>query len=111
MQSSLIKSDFNKARVSFNVAQFKKETQLVPIHRVNFPQEDSLVLGNQVLEVSYWLRRDESKVVQPEDFRLVADFNVLNKADSTITIRLEQRPPFVSDIRVNRANIRVYEIK
>ena len=111
VQSSLIKSDFNKAKVSFNVAQFKKETQLVPIQRVNFPQKDSLILSNQVLEVSYWLRRDESKVVQPEDFRLVADFNVLNKADSTITIRLEHRPPFVSDIRVNRANIRVYEIQ
>jgi hypothetical protein len=111
VQSSLIEADYTKVKVSFNVAQFKKETQLVPIHRINFPQKDSFILGNQVLEVSYWLRRDESKVVQPEDFRLIADFNSLNKTDSTITIRLEQKPMFVSDIRVNRASIRVYEVK
>lgn len=111
VQSSLIEPDNNKVRVRFEVAQFRKETQLVSIHTVNFPEKDSIVLANSVLEVSYWLRKEEAKPVRPEDFRLVADFTHLNKADSTITIRLEQKPPYVNDVRVNKGAIRIYEVK
>jgi hypothetical protein len=110
VQSSLIEPDNNKVKVNFNVASFRKETQLVPIVRVNFPEKDSLVLANPVLEVSYWLKKDENKPVRPEDFRIIADFKNLNRTDSTITILMEQKPASVTDVRVNKATIRVYEV-
>jgi hypothetical protein len=111
VQSSLIEPDNNKVKVNFSVASFRKETQLVPIIRINFPEKDSLALANPVLEVSYWLKKEETKPVRPEDFRIIADYKNLNKTDSSITIRLENKPPFVSDVRVNKASIRVYEVR
>jgi hypothetical protein len=111
VQSSLIEPDNTKVKVNFNVASFRKETQLVPVARVNFPVKDSLVLVNPVLEVSYWLKKEETKPVRPEDFRIIADYTHLNKTDSSITIQLEHKPPFVTDVRVNKASIRVYEFK
>lgn len=111
VQSSLIEPDYDKVRVRFDVALFRKETQLVPVLKVNFPQNDSMLLASPVLEVSYWLKKEETKPVQPEDFRLVADYTHLNKADSTITIRLEHKPAFVSEVRVNKAAIRIYEAR
>jgi hypothetical protein len=80
VQNPLIQSDINKAQVNFSVAPFVKETQLVSIAKLSFPKKDSIVLGDNTLEVSYWLRKDEASKVRPEDFRLVADFKTFNKA-------------------------------
>jgi hypothetical protein len=111
VQSSLIEPDNTKVKVNFDVASFRKETQLVPVIPVNFPKKDSLVLANPVLEVSYWLKKEETKPVRPEDFRIIADYTRLNQTDSTITILLEHKPAFISDVRVNKASIRVYEVR
>jgi hypothetical protein len=111
VQNPLIQSDVNKAQVSFTVAPFVKETQLVSISKLDFPKKDSIVLGDNILEVSYWLRKDEATKVRPEDFRLIADFKTFNKADSTVKIFLEQKPSFVSDIRVNKALIKLYYVE
>jgi hypothetical protein len=110
-QNPLLRSDVNKAQISFAVAPFVKETQLVNITKLDFPKKDSIVLGDNRLEVSYWLRKDEASKVRPEDFRLVADFKTFNSADSTIKIYLEQKPSFVSDIRVNKAIIKVHYVE
>jgi hypothetical protein len=111
VQNPLIQSDINKAQVNFTVAPFVKETQLVSIAKLSFPSKDSIVLGDNTLEVSYWLRKDEASKVRPEDFRLVADFKTFNKEDSTVKIFLEQKPPFVSDIRVNKAIIKLHYVE
>jgi hypothetical protein len=111
VQNPLIQSDINKAQVNFSVAPFVKETQLVSIAKLSFPGKDSIVLGDNTLEVSYWLRKDEASKVRPEDFRLVADFKTFNKEDSTVKIFLEQKPPFVSDIRVNKAIIKLHYVE
>jgi hypothetical protein len=111
VQSSLIEPDNTKVKVNFNVASFRKETQLVPVIPVHFPKKDSLVLANPVLEVSYWLKKEETKPVRPEDFRIIADYARLNQTDSTITILLEHKPAFITDVRVNKASIRVYEVR
>lgn len=111
VQNPLIKSDVNKAQVTFAVSPFIKETQLVAIAKLDFPKKDSIVLGDNTLEVSYWLRKGEANKVRPEDFRLVADFKSFNKADSTVKIFLEQKPPFVSDIRVNKAIIKLHYVE
>lgn len=110
-QNPLIQSDAGKTQVSFEVAPFMKETQLVSIAKLDFPKKDSIVLGDNTLEVSYWLRRDEPTKVRPEDFRLVADFKTFNKSDSTVKIFLEQKPAFVTDLRVNKAIIKVYYVE
>jgi hypothetical protein len=111
VQNPLIQSDINKAQVNFTVAPFVKETQLVSIAKLSFPSKDSIVLGDNTLEVSYWLRKDEASKVRPEDFRLVADFKTFNKEDSTVKIFLELKPPFVSDIRVNKAIIKLHYVE
>lgn len=111
VQSSLIEADYNKVQINFNVSAFKKETQLVSIQKVNFPRKDSLILADQLLEVSYWLQTAEANTVQPEDFRLVADYHTFNKKDSTVSIRMEQKPAFVQEVRVNKATIRVHEVR
>jgi hypothetical protein len=111
VQNPLIQSDITKAQVTFNVAPFVKETQLVSIARIDFPKKDSIILEDSTLEVSYWLKKDEASRVRPEDFRLIADFKTFNKADSTVKIFLEQKPPFVSDIRVNKAIIKLHYVE
>ncbi len=111
VQNPLIQSDVSIAQVNFAVAPFVKETQLISIAKLDFPKKDSIVLGDYTLEVSYWLRKDEANKVRPEDFRLVADFKTFNKSDSTVKIFLEQKPAFVSDIRVNKAIIKLHYVE
>ncbi len=111
VQNSLIEPSITRTRVSFNIAPFVKETQLVPIAKMDFPQKDSTVLGDNTLEVSYWIRQDEANKVRPEDFRLIADFKSFNNADSTVKIFLEQKPDFVTDIRVNKILTKVYYVE
>lgn len=111
VQSSLIHADINRTTVRFDVAPFVKQTMLMPVQLVNVPPKDSILLVDQALEVGYWVQKEESRNVQPEDFTITADFKTFNQKDSTVAVYLERKPPAVRDVTVNKNSVRVQYVE
>lgn len=122
VQSSLIQTNHNKAKVNFDVAEYAREVKRTPVKLLNLPVQDSknkekgkdqdeqkkeYELLDKVVEVMYWVRKENAGRAKPEDFRIIADFESFNKKDSTVKITVEQKPDFISNVALNKTSTKV----
>ena len=94
--------------VRFEVEPFIFSTYNIPLQPVNFPEDSALLMSQGYISVSFEIR--ESYVGQLNDslFRATADFENLNRQDSTLIPRLVQYPGFVNKISFSPIQIKVF---
>lgn len=98
----------DKVDVSFDVEPFIYSTYNIPLEPVNFPNDSALLMSQSYISVSFEIR--ESYVSQLDDslFQATADFNNLNRQDSTLIPRIVKRPGFVNKISFSPIQIKVF---
>ncbi|MEP4531941.1 MAG: hypothetical protein ABJ004_02570 [Cyclobacteriaceae bacterium] len=80
----LVSSTPEKVNVVFNVAEFERLSMMVQVEPVNFPDDSSVYLKENMVEVSFTIRKSQSEDFDASDFAITADLAMLNKSDSSV---------------------------
>lgn len=107
-QSELLRYGPETINVHFSVRSALEDEREVTVQVINAAQYPSLFLKEEKVMVSYLVSIPDRDKVQASGFKLVADMASFNPADSTISLRLENWPPLVSDAQAGSRKIRVY---
>lgn len=101
----------NQAEVHFEVAPFTLLTQEVEPTLVNFPEDSSLVLAQDVVSISFWMPDDLLETDDSLHFEVMADLEKMNTTDSTITPQLFAHPQYATDILLLPTQLKVIRAK
>lgn len=108
--SDLISHTPQEVNVRFDVASFLRQTTVVDVAPINFPPDSSVILLDQKVEVIYTVQEEMAGAINEGDFKVLADFNEFNRADSTIEPLLESFPDFIIELKINPEELRVKEV-
>ncbi|MEJ2003419.1 MAG: hypothetical protein P8X57_00295, partial [Cyclobacteriaceae bacterium] len=72
----------NSVRIQFDIVEFENRSVQVPVNLINSPF-DSARLEPEQIEIRYRIAADEESV-NPAAFRVVADYNEMNRSDSLV---------------------------
>ncbi len=105
--SDLVTIAPDEVRVSFKVTPFDLVTRSVEVTQVGFPQDSSLeILPNRV-DVTFWIQNEYIDLIQNYDFEVVVNLRRLNLEDSTLTPVLKSYPKFAKNIAISPSKLRV----
>ncbi|MEQ9007517.1 MAG: hypothetical protein RLP12_06515, partial [Ekhidna sp.] len=69
--------------VKFDVGRFDKLELSAAIEMQNFPKDSSVYVTNPNVTISFVVQQDLREEYFASDFKIVVDYNLINKADST----------------------------
>lgn len=105
--SELISLSPTTVHVTFKVAHFVRETNVVDVKPINFPNDSSYILLDDKVEVIYTVQEDKLKDISEEDFQILANFKNFEAKDSSIDATLGMAPDFIYDLKVNPKKLRL----
>ena len=73
-----------EVQVDFGVERFDRLSVAVPIDRLNFPEDSSVLPTIDQIDVNFTVRRSQVKDYEASDFGITVDFNLLDEKDSSI---------------------------
>lgn len=97
--------------VNFSVAAFEMVSRSVDVSTYRFPEDSSLAILPNRVDVSFWIEDKYIDLIQDYDFEVIANLRSLNLEDSTITPILESYPKFAKDIRISPSKVKVRNVK
>ena len=97
--------------VSFDVAPFVRETQVVDVRPLNFPNDSSFTLLDNKVEVIFTVQEDRIDEITEDSFQILANFRNFAAEDSTIDATLGLAPDYIIDLKVNPKKLRVNKVK
>ncbi len=97
----------DKIEVRFNVEQFVTHTTSVKIERQNFPQSKVYLLSTAVAPIHLYV--PSSKLVELDTVKVkaIADYELFNASDSTISLKLSDLPEYVREARLVNPFVKV----
>jgi hypothetical protein len=107
LESRIVEVEPEGVQVSFGVREFTRQSRIVPVRPLNFPVTGSVQLRDSVARVSYWVNRADVEKLPPGSITVVADFSELNRADSTISLKLGNYPAFIDRVRLEPTRVKV----
>lgn len=93
--------------VNFEVADFVNTERTVVIDQIGFPEDGRISLIDTTCVVQFVVRRDVESTIVADSFSIIADFNLINKTDSSLMLRAVTAPPNVLETRVANPQVRV----
>ena len=93
--------------VSFEVAEFIDAERVVNIDRIEFPENGKVVVQDTTCTVQFVVRRDQEQTIVADSFNIIADYNMVNNADSTIFLKVVKAPANVLEVRIASPQVRV----
>lgn len=97
----------NQVEIQFEVAPFTLLTQEVQPTLLNFPEDTSLTLAQDVVSISFWMPDESLENDDSLQFEVVADLQTMNSPDSTITPKLIAYPQHAADILLLPTQLKV----
>ncbi len=107
-RSQLLQYNQEFVNVRFSVRPSLEEELEVMLETAGSEKYPNLYLKEKKVLITFLVSQEERKKIKPEAFRIVADFESFNPADSTIEVALKQKPAQVSDVQVSISKTRVY---
>jgi hypothetical protein len=107
-EDALVKPNVDKVTVHFPVESLVSGSREIPIRKINFPNANGSTLYGQPVRVTYSVRQKDAERIAPGDFDIVADFQNLKPADSTIVLLIEKKPSFIRNISLKVPYIQVH---
>ncbi len=107
LDGSLISYYPKDVEVKFNVAEFIRKSHSHNIDFISFPEEAGISVSDSSINVSYWLPKDRESEFKSADFRLFANFEMLNPTDSTIGLEISAPTDWIKDIQLNPKSISI----
>jgi len=106
-ENDLISIYPEKVNVEFEVDKFIRESINVPVENINFPEDSSVVLQNEEVQIFYTIPESDRGSFEEDDFAVTADFGMIQPKDSTVIAILVYYPEEAIEIQVIPENIRV----
>ncbi len=105
--SNLVSVSPVEIEVQFNVAPFDQLTRSVEVTMVDFPEDSSLQLSPNRVDVIFWIQNKYLDLIEDVNFEVVANLRTLNDSDSTLTPVLKTYPEFVKNIAISPSKLSV----
>lgn len=98
--AEVIRLNRDKINVSFSVVNFMEGNKRLKIRKLNFPKTVTLVDESVTPVMTYLV--DGRKVAELKDleFEAILDYGRRNRADSTISIRVQPLPSFLKEVKI-----------
>jgi hypothetical protein len=107
-RNNLLTYEQEFVNVRFSVRPSLEEELEIPLETVGAEKHPGLFLKERKVLVTFLVSETDKKKIKPEAFKIIADFQSFNPADSTIEILVKEKPAQVSDVQVNIEKTRVY---
>jgi hypothetical protein len=107
-KNQLLNYDLEQINVQFKVRPSLEEEIEVPLQVKNPQAQPGLHLKERKVVLTFLVSEKEKSGLKLSDFRVVADMETFNPADSTVEVRLESQPKAVSDVQVAIKKTRAY---
>lgn len=105
--SELITTRPEEVKVSFDVSRFERLSVEVEVKPEGFPDDSSVYLADNKTRIFYTVSQSVGKGFGAEDFNLIADFEMLNESDSTVTTTLVDHPEQAIEIDIIPERLKV----
>jgi hypothetical protein len=103
----LTRSIPESVRVKFTVDKFERRSVEVGIEIENFPEDSSIYLSQDKIQVFYTVNESLDTDFSGDDFVITTDLNLLDPKDSTVLAILVYHPEEALEIEVIPENIKV----
>lgn len=97
----------DEVRVTFEVEKFERFSIEVNVESVNFPEDSSVYLSHESVQIFYTVPESKKDNFAPKDFAVTADLTMLNPEDSTVLAILVYYPEQALDLEVIPEYIKV----
>lgn len=94
-------------QVSFEVDRFIDQLALVPIVPVNYDENRPWELERKTVTANFQLLNRRQGKFSLYEIAIIADFNNLDKADSTITLEVIQTPSYVRNVVLQEEKVKL----
>lgn len=101
----------DQVRIQFQVDKFERRSIQIPIEKENFPEDSSVVLSTDFVQIFYTIQQSKEEDYSTRDFAITADLHMLDRADSTVLAILVYQPEEAMDIDVIPENIKVIHVR
>jgi hypothetical protein len=102
-----ISSDPNTINVTFEVERFDDLQLNIELEPLNFPADSSAYPSLEEVNVSFTVQRSLDEDFFTEDFKVIIDYDMINKADSTSPAILMIYPENALDIEIEPDTIKI----
>ncbi len=109
--SDLVEIQPNTLQVSFEVVSFDRVTKSINVNVFNFPEDSSLEILPDRVDVSFWVQDEHIDLIQNSDFEVIANLRSLSVEDSAITLAMESYPQFARDVRISPPKVKVQNVE
>ncbi len=104
----LMKANSQTVKVMFEVSKFVEQELELPIFYTNTEALQNIFFKDSLITVHYLIQEDYKDSVTAEMLTVKADFNSINKADSTLTLALQSSSTLIIDPYFNFPQVKVY---
>lgn len=105
--SRLISRDPPTMNVVFGVEEYTSSEIDVPLTMENFPKNGKAFVTDTLRKVIYNVGINRANNITPDLFSVIANYNMINPEDSTITLQVTKYPEFTKDVHLDSAKVKV----
>ncbi|MEQ9660402.1 hypothetical protein, partial [Fulvivirga sp.] len=105
--SRLISRDPPTMNVVFGVEEYTSSEIDVPLTMENFPKNGNALVTDTLRKVIYNVGINKANNITPDLFSIIANYNMINPEDSTITLEVTRHPEFTKDVHLDSAKVKV----
>lgn len=102
-----VASSPEKVNVSFDVLEYEPQSITLEFANVNVPDNNTYTLRSRTARLHYLLPKSRKGSVDTADFRIIADFSKIDKADSTLLLQVEKTPGYVKNMEIENPEVKV----
>ena len=100
-------SNPKEVRVAFEVERFERMQVTVDVEPLNFPNDSSVYLSQNQVEVFFTVPESKKKKIDASDFAITADRAMLKRKDSTVLAMLMYYPEGAVEVQLEPEHIQV----
>lgn len=104
----LMEANPQTIKVSFEVSKFINQEIELPISYINTESLKNIFFKDSLITVHYLVQEELKDSVLSKHLIVEADFNFINRTDSTLTLSLQSNSKFVLDPYFNFPQVKVY---
>lgn len=107
LEAHQVGSDPSTINVQFEVERFDRLEIDTQVEMLNFPTDSSTYIANPSVKVKFVSRRSLDAEYFPEDFKVIVDYALINKADSTAPALVIFHPESALNVIVEPDSLKV----
>lgn len=103
-----IKSDPSTINVKFEVDRFDQLEISTKVEMLNFPEDSSIFVSEPEVKLKFVSRRSLDQEYFAEDFKVIVDYDLINKKDSIAPAIIVFHPENALDVEVEPDSLSIY---